>query len=325
MTVIDGIDGGDGRAGRGHATGMAHDAGRRRGVPARVLGAGMILALAAGLLPAGASPVAAESVARTWTARSGSVVRASLVASTSGTGRLTIALAGAGANRAWTPRLFTGTCTRPGVRIVTLGDITTDATGAGRASAFVSAPRVSLAWGSTRQHGTFSLRLTSGTSTRCAPFWFERATRVTVGGLGIDLPVVPGGSSVLCDVAMYLTAARQPQEPGVTFLYAHARTSMFLPLLAASRVSNGASLIGRTVYVYTSADRRFRYRITQVRRGQTSIQRALDIRTRQLWLQTSEGPSATSTKLVVIAVPVGGPVAVSTAEARPTPRPRACR
>jgi len=320
--VIDGSDSGDERE---RAADAADGAGRRRRVPARVLVAGMVLALAAGVLPAAASPAAAASVARTWTARSGSVVRATLVASTNGTGRLTITLAGSGANRAWTPRLLTGTCARPGVRIVTLGNVTTDATGAGTASAFVSAPRLSLAWDSTRQHGTFSLRLTSGSATRCVPFWFERATRVTVGGLGIDLPVVPGGRSVLCDVAMYLTAARQPQEPGVTFLYAHARTGMFLPLLAASRVNGGASLVGRTVYVYTSDNRRFRYRITQVRRGQTSIQRLFDVRTRQLWLQTSEGPSATSTKLVVVAVPVGGPVSVSAAEARPTPRPRACR
>lgn len=287
--------------------------------------AGLLLALVAGLLPAAAGPAAAETVARTWTARSGSEARAVLVASTSGTGRLAITLAGMGPNRRWTPRLFTGTCSRVGTRIVTLGDIATDAGGAGSASAFVSERRVGLAWESTRVHGTFSLRLTSGTATRCLEFRHVRATRVTVAGTGIDLPVVPGGRSVLCDVAMYLTAGRQPQEPGVTFLYAHARTGMFLPLLTASRVNNGASLLGRAVYVYTSDNRRFRYRITAVRRGQTSIQRIFDIRTRQLWLQTSEGPYSTSTKLVVVAVPVGDPVTVSAAEARPTPRPRACR
>jgi len=315
----------DGGGGHGRATDTTDGAGRRRPVPARALVAGMILALAAGLLPAAASPVAGASVARTWTARSGSLLNASLVASTSGTGRLTISLAGSGANRAWTPRLFAGTCSRPGSRIATIRDIATDAAGAGAASVGVSASRLSLVWQSTWQHGTFTLRLTSGSASRCAEFWFLRATRVTVAGLGIDLPVVPGGSSVLCDVAMYMKVASQPQEPGVTFIYAHARTGMFLPLLAASRVNNGASLVGRTVYVYTSDNHRLRYRITQVRRGQTSIQRMFEVRGRQLWLQTSEGPSSSSTKLVVVALPAGDPVAVSAAEARPTPRPGACR
>lgn len=300
-------------------------AGRRRTIPARALGAALTLALAAGLLPAATSPAAAASVSRTWTARSGNVVNATLVASTTGTGRLSITLAGAGANRAWAPRLVAGTCARPGTRIATIRDVRTDAAGAAGASVGISASRLNMVWQSTWRHGTFTLQLTSGSASRCVEFWFVRATRVTVAGLGIDLPVVPGGSSVLCDVAMYLTAARQPQEPGVTFIYAHARAGMFLPLLAASRVSNGASLVGRTVYVYTSDNRRFRYRITQVRRGQTSIQRLFDVRSRQLWLQTSEGPSASSTKLVVVAAPVGDPVGVGAAEARPAPRPRACR
>jgi hypothetical protein len=315
----------DDGAGPGLAARTTAGSALRGRVPGRALVAGTLLALVVGLVPAATGPAAAETVARTWTARSGSEARAVLVASTSGTGRLAITLAGAGAERRWTPRLFVGTCSSLGARIVTLGDIATDASGAGAASAFVSEPRVALAWESTRVHGTFSLRLTSGTATRCLAFRHVRATRVTVGGTGIDLPVVPGGRSVLCDVAMYLTAARQPQEPGVTFLYAHARTGMFLPLLTASRINNGASLLGRTVYVYTSDNRRFRYRITQVRRGQMSIQRVFDIRTRQLWLQTSEGPVSTSTKLVVVAVPVGDPVTVSAAEARPAPRPRTCR
>jgi hypothetical protein len=156
-------------------------------------------------------------------------------------------------------------------------------------------------------------------------FTFPRATRVTVSGSGINLPVVRGTGSVLCNVAMYLGHGSQPREPGATFIYAHARKGIFLPLLTASMRNNGAALIGRTVYVYTSDNLRYRYRITQVRRHLRSIQRALEVRSRQLWLQTSEGPFASSTKLVVIAAPVGAPVAVSSAQARPTPRPVHCR
>ena len=137
--------------------------------------------------------------------------------------------------------------------------------------------------------------------------------------------MVRGGNTVLCNVAMYLTMANQPPERGITFIYAHARTGMFLPLLTASTVDNGASLIGRMVYVYTSDYRRYPYRIVAVRRHQTSLGRVLELTTRQLWLQTSEGPSATSTKLVVVATPAGASVPVARSQAISRARPLACR
>jgi hypothetical protein len=181
------------------------------------------------------------------------------------------------------------------------------------------------AWASTRTYGTFALRVTSGATTRCALLDFEHATRVQVAGMGIDLPVLRGTGAIRCNVAHYLTMANQPPEQGATFLYAHARTGMFLPLLTASTVNNGASMIGRTVYVHTSESKRYPYRIVAVRRHQTSIQRALEVTARQLWLQTSEGPYSTSTKLVVVAVPAGAPVPVASSIAMPTPRPVTCR
>ena len=55
-----------------------------------------------------------------------------------------------------------------------------------------------------------------------------------------------------CNVAMYMKTLYQPGEPGITSIYAHARKGMFLPLLNHSKVNNGASMIGKLVYVYTT-------------------------------------------------------------------------
>ena len=60
------------------------------------------------------------------------------------------------------------------------------------------------------------------------------ATRVTVPALGIDLPIVtspPNEQFPLCNAAEYLTLDKPLAYPGLpqaTYLYAHARTSMFL-------------------------------------------------------------------------------------------------
>jgi hypothetical protein len=153
------------------------------------------------------------------------------------------------------------------------------------------------------------------------------STRVVVPALGIDLPVVkpPGGASTypLCDVAMYIQQLSQPGLPGATYLYAHAREGMFLPLLTASQVNDGAAMIGMLVEVYTSDDRLFLYEITEVRRHQLTLDDAVAATTSQLWLQTSEGPKGTPQKLQVIAQPLSdGPA--DDAAAHPTPHPVVC-
>jgi len=153
------------------------------------------------------------------------------------------------------------------------------------------------------------------------------ATRVVVPALGIDLPVVrpPGGADAypLCDVAMYIQELSQPGLTGATYLYAHARTGMFLPLLEESRVDDGARMIGMLVQVYTSDDRMFLYEITEVRPHQLTLDDALAARTSELWLQTSEGPKGTPEKLQVVALPLGeGPA--DPIEANPVPKPVAC-
>jgi hypothetical protein len=296
---------------------------RRRG---GTVGTALIAALIAGASIAPASATAAVLVVdRTWTGASGTGLAVTFLAYTNGTGRSTITLTGAGANRRWIPTFRAGTCRSGGAWISSPGPIRTGANGAGSRVTTWGATPTGKAWASTRAYGTFTLRVTSGATSRCALLTFEHATRVQVVGMGIDLPVLRGAGAIQCNVAHYLTMANQPQERGATFLYAHARSGMFLPLLTASKVNNGASMIGRTVYVYTSESRQYPYRIVAVRRHQTSIQRALEVTARQLWLQTSEGPSASSTKLVVVAVPAGGPVPVAASVAMPTPHPLACR
>jgi len=176
---------------------------------------------------------------------------------------------------------------------------------------------------------TTGLALPSGGATAGAPtFPPDRvATRIVIRRLGIDLPVMLQtdnyGLFPLCDVALYQPVMGQPGEGRATYIYAHAREGMFLPLLTASERNNGASLIGVTVEVYTSDDWRFVYTISQVRRHQTSLADAINDKTEQLWLQTSEGPHGTIPKLQVVADYLSSdrtdPVA-----AHPAAHPRIC-
>jgi hypothetical protein len=149
---------------------------------------------------------------------------------------------------------------------------------------------------------TLAIRFISGTSIRCGNLTFPRATRVQVPAYGINLAVVRGPSGYpYCNVGMYMSALSQPQEIGVSFIYAHARTGMFLPLLNNSKVNNGAGMIGKKVYVWTSNGRQHTYQITQVRRHVKSVQSAVGLTSEQLWLQTSEGPNFSYPKLVIVA------------------------
>ena len=153
------------------------------------------------------------------------------------------------------------------------------------------------------------------------------ATRVRVAALDIDLPVVkpPGGVDAypLCDVAMYIQELGQPGQGRATYLYAHARTGMFLPILDASLVQNGKSMLGMVVEVWTSDDQRFLYEITEVRRHQLNLDDALNAPGEELWLQTSEGPKGTPGKTQVIALPISQEAA-DPADAHPTPKPVVC-
>lgn len=155
-------------------------------------------------------------------------------------------------------------------------------------------------------------------------------TRVVVPALNIDLPVVrpPNDPNAFpyCNVAEYLPAMSRPGSPGTTYLFAHARAGMFLPLLLQSRIDNGSAMLGMLVQVYTSDDQLFLYEITRVLRHQSAL---YSQPREQLALQTSEGPGKgytgyTGLVLIVVAQPLSsGPA--NHAAANPTPQPVVCQ
>ena len=154
------------------------------------------------------------------------------------------------------------------------------------------------------------------------------ATRVVVHNLGIDLPIMlqlpEHGEFPLCDVAMYLPQLSQPGFGGSSYIYAHARAGMFLPLLEQSRINDGAAMLGQIVDVYTSDDKVFHYQITEVRRHTTSLEDAINGTVERLWLQTSEGPVGTIPKLQVVADYLFNEK-TSFEASHPAPHPRICQ
>ena len=152
-------------------------------------------------------------------------------------------------------------------------------------------------------------------------------TRVRVTGLGIDLPVVAPPPDAdhfpYCNVAEYLPSMSRPGRPGTTYLYAHARPGMFLPILEASQTNGGRSMVGLRVDVFASDDRRFTYEVVDVLRHVVSLDFAYRTTTEQLILQTSEGPTGTTGKTMLIALPRADEAA-GPAEARPPADPIPC-
>ena len=149
------------------------------------------------------------------------------------------------------------------------------------------------------------------------------ATRIRIRGLDIDLAVVKGNTGYpFCNVAMYLPLLSQPGFGKATYLYAHARDGMFLPLLR----TKAREQRGQVVDVWTSDDWLFQYRITEVRRDQpftTGLDDPTAAATEQLWLQTSQGPNRSFGYTQVVAEPIGSRPA-DHRTANPTARPVVC-
>jgi hypothetical protein len=154
------------------------------------------------------------------------------------------------------------------------------------------------------------------------------ASRIRIAALKIDLPVIaPTNGYPACNVAMYYDDPRlgQPGEGKAVYIYGHARTGMFLPLLTSSKVSNGNKMKGMIVEVWTNDDQRFLYVITQVLRHvpyDEPFIKPFAAKGEQLWLQTSEGVG-TQPKLQVVAEPLSQEAAPHK-EANPVPRPVNC-
>jgi hypothetical protein len=292
----------------------------RRGIPILVS-----LAMLFALAPLDAS---AATLQRTWSARmgtNGANGRITIRAYTIGTGTITYALTGLRANRSYAVQIRNGTCSHVGTIAARPTSIHTSSTGKVSRVDFVYSSTLSGIWSIARK-ANFIVRIVNGTSARCGALGFAHATRVAVSGLGIDLPVVRGPSGYpYCRVAMYLSAVAQPREPGITFIFAHARTGMFLPLLTAWKKTAGASLLGVIVRVWTSDSYVSWYHIVKVRKtsAATTMDGVLSLASERLWLQTSTGPNYTYPKLIVEAVRYKT-VKTTYAASHPTPHPLVC-
>ena len=290
---------------------------RRRGIPLLLAGA-MLLTLA----PA---PASALTLQRTWSAKigsSGANGRITMKAYTSGVGSIAYSLKSLRRNAVYKVQIRNGTCANLGSIVARPPSVLTSATGTVARTDNLLPWLVTRVWPAAR-HKTFIVRIVNGTSARCGAFTFARATRVAVPGLGIDIPVIRGPSGYPpCRVAMYLASVAQPREPGITFIYAHARRGMFLPLLTRWRNSGAAGLIGKTVKVWTSDSYVSYYRITRARKT-NSMTGVFSLTRERLWLQTSTGPNYTYAKLLIEAARYKT-VKSTYSAAHPTARPVRC-
>jgi hypothetical protein len=278
------------------------------------------------LLTTAAAPAQALTLQRRWTANvgtSGANGAVTIRAYTDGSGTISYGLKKLRVNATYSVTIRKGSCSKLGTIVARPTAIRTSATATVARTNWLLNMEMYYIWTAARTPG-FVIRIVSGTSIKCAPFTFATATRVIVSGYSIDLPVVRGGSAYpTCGVAMYLPSVAQPREPGITFLYAHARRGMFLPLLTRWKADRGASLIGKTVRVYTSDRYVVFYRINKVRVTSSPMTGVRTLGRERLWLQTSTGPNTSYPKLIVEASRYK--VASTTyAASHPAPHPYSC-
>lgn len=128
--------------------------------------------------------------------------------------------------------------------------------------------------------------------------------RIQIPDLGIDLPIAEG--SIKRDInegatpegfAFHLPGTSLPGESGNTYLYSHARISMFLPLWHAKA--------GRSVTILTPEGRTLLYRVEEVRPRVPAgeVYATMQTDDERLTLQTSTGPNPSDPRFVVIAFP----------------------
>ena len=285
--------------------------------------AGLLLAALAPVMPvAAATPV----VSRTWTATIGTSGTASVAGYVDGRGWLAVHLTGLTPGSIFPIRLVRGTCARPGTTIINFSASVAAVDGRLNREGIMSAAGLSKIWGVDRVGtGYLAIQIGTGPGALCGDLRYPVVTRVIFPAIRISLAVIRQNNTAFpyCGVAMYLPALHQPAEPGVTMIYAHARTGMFLPLLTASQVNNGAALIGQPIQVYTSDSKLYVYTVVKVQRHVTSLDLAFAMRSRMVWLQTSEGPFRYSTKLFVLSRP-SSVSATTYAAAHPVAHPYTC-
>jgi hypothetical protein len=280
--------------------------------------------IALGLALVIASPAAALTLKREWRAAvgtNGANGKATLDAWTSGTGLLDVAVTNMRASTSYRVVIRRGSCANPGTKVVDLSAVKSSSSGTITTKQALGSRRMDRIWSA--RSSNLIIRFV-GPTLRCGSLAYTHATRIQIPAYDIDLAVVKGPNGYpYCKVAMYLADLYQPTEPGITYIYAHARKGMFLPLLNHSKVNDGKAMIGKTIYVWTTASVRHAYRITKVRRHVRSIQSALSVTSERLWLQTSEGPNGSYPKLIIVAQRVGSEPSTYAA-AHPRARPVHC-
>lgn len=159
-------------------------------------------------------------------------------------------------------------------------------------------------------------------------------TRVRIEAMDIDLPVIEHRTAkVPCNVAAYFDfdELSHPGQGRATYLFAHARPGMFLPLLEGSKVRNGRAMKGVVVEIWTNDDLRMLFEITEVRRH-VPVAGGLDdpfaATDEELWLQTSEGPGVPAGQprnpLLQVVAKSLSVEAADPADAHPKPKPVPC-
>lgn len=268
------------------------------------------IALALALLMVGviAAPVEAATTHRVFNASvgtNGSSGKASIAAFTDGTGKVTYAMKSLRKGATYRVEVRRGRCSNLGSVITRLSSVKASSSGTVALSRSLATSKMFPIW-QANWSNRLVIRFVSGTSIRCGNLNFTRATRVKMPTQGvlnakIDLPVVRAPSGYpYCKVAMYMSALNQPTEPasGAAFIFAHARTGMFLPLLKQYQKNKGINLIGKLVYVWTTNNKMHTYKIYSVKQT-NAVQAAVGETPDRLWLQTSTGPNFTYPKLVV--------------------------
>lgn len=128
--------------------------------------------------------------------------------------------------------------------------------------------------------------------------------RIKIPRLAIDLPIAEGDverdavrQETPESFAFHLPGTSIPGEGGNTYLYAHARSAMFLALWNARD--------GDEVVIVTPDARQLRYIVSEVhaRVDPTDVSWAAATASERLTLQTSTGPSPGDPRFVVIALP----------------------
>lgn len=128
--------------------------------------------------------------------------------------------------------------------------------------------------------------------------------RVQMPRLRIDLPIKEGDIRRDIDdqqtpehAAFHLPGTRIPGEGSNTYIYAHARTGMFLSLWDAKE--------GDEVIIVTPAGAKLLYIVSEVhpRIPPTEVKWALPTPSERVTLQTSTGPNPQDPRFVVVALP----------------------